>query len=1037
MLMQQHLTQKTNKYRLFETYLNNCTNENVLLFLLNNDGIITGGNHCLEYENLKLLDIIHKKYWQTTLLALNYCSSQKKTSNCYFVFNNCTIAQKLAIVDTQHYIKIIPILEDDENIGFAVFCRQVVASIRAEGIKQQCQSLQHFINYLPDHILILDTKGNVIAITEAFGRQYSNALAGTEPLSLRSIINADSLNKFDQLMNLVVDQAISPISERLVCSIEAGISFEVELLVNRTFLQDAEVLICALAKLDTAIVLGNTVDLSGKQIVEQTSDMFALYFWYGSNGELLWFNQEVEIITGFTTYEIMHWYCYPHKILSTDSRNSLSELLLNPDNLKISNITVTLLTADRLQLPASCEIQNVFSSTNECLGLLFIFTGHLPKIDNKISFLSESNAFSSFLVDKTDYCLLEINRFLNITYANEQAIELFGIDKGSKKTNITNQIPGLIHLSDWKRFKGQPQNNRFSYAISRTINLKHQPIDVSIHFFDIKGNTAIAIENITRKNRKNDILLKAKKISSENENAKDLFLSLISHEMRTPLNVIIGIAALLQHTKLDTEQQKYLHMIGESSETLLEIVDNVLDVSDIENGKLHLRSEAVVIPEIFQKLKNYFAPKAEKNRLNLVLQCDSCNGLILDTDEKRLYQILQSLVNNAFKFTKQGFIAINAMLITETAQTATIHFEVSDSGVGIPDDKLRAITKSFMQSNSGYSREFTGLGLGLTIAYHLIRLFRSKLHIESELNKGSRFHFQIKYSKMRNATNEKVPSTSSNVQISTPQSLNNIRIILAEDQEFNQKLIVKLCETWGCNIEVADNGAILLEMLEQNNYDLILMDIQMPVMDGIEAATHIRASSKPSISKIPIIALTAFTLQMSHEKCIAAGMNSYLSKPFRSDELFKAIWLNVNDKPATGITQPISKVKPIHRLPKTHPIKEQKLYNLKEIEVASAGNKAFVVKMIHVFLNKTPQAVAEMKLACTNCDYEELRKTAHRVKPSLSFMGIKSVENEMIKVESFAREKTNLEEIPTLLSLIDQNLTKVYKSLEAEVQNLI
>ena len=290
---------------------------------------------------------------------------------------------------------------------------------------------------------------------------------------------------------------------------------------------------------------------------------------------------------------------------------------------------------------------------------------------------------------------------------------------------------------------------------------------------------------------------------------------------------------------------------------------------------------------------------------------------------------------------------------------------------------------------------------------------------------------------MRNATNEKVPSTSSNVQISTPQSLNNIRIILAEDQEFNQKLIVKLCETWGCNIEVADNGAILLEMLEQNNYDLILMDIQMPVMDGIEAATHIRASSKPSISKIPIIALTAFTLQMSHEKCIAAGMNSYLSKPFRSDELFKAIWLNVNDKPATGITQPISKVKPIHRLPKTHPIKEQKLYNLKEIEVASAGNKAFVVKMIHVFLNKTPQAVAEMKLACTNCDYEELRKTAHRVKPSLSFMGIKSVENEMIKVESFAREKTNLEEIPTLLSLIDQNLTKVYKSLEAEVQNLI
>ncbi|MEZ5014234.1 MAG: ATP-binding protein [Chitinophagales bacterium] len=375
-----------------------------------------------------------------------------------------------------------------------------------------------------------------------------------------------------------------------------------------------------------------------------------------------------------------------------------------------------------------------------------------------------------------------------------------------------------------------------------------------------------------------------KERAEHSEKVKEQFLANMSHEIRTPMNAILGMTRLLLEKGPREDQLKYLNSIKHASDNLLVIINDILDLSKIEAGKINFEHIAFDLRQELQSVYETMKINADEKKLELRIDIQEDVPQFVSGDPYRLSQILLNLAGNAIKFTEQGNVTIHAAAEKVQEDTVQIQFRVTDTGIGIAQEKLNVIFDMFTQETSSTTRKFGGTGLGLAICKRLVEMQGGNMQVESIPGKGSVFGFSIQYEVVNKA---EVPKEEEHLQALPVNKLKNVRILLAEDNEFNQMVAVDSIESIlpEAKVDVAKNGREAVEMVENGNYDLILMDIQMPEMDGHEATRAIRTHSSARVHNIPIIAMTASVIKAEVDKCFESGMNAFVGKPFNMDEL--------------------------------------------------------------------------------------------------------------------------------------------------------
>lgn len=495
-------------------------------------------------------------------------------------------------------------------------------------------------------------------------------------------------------------------------------------------------------------------------------------------------------------------------------------------------------------------------------------------------------------------------------------------------------------------------------------------------------------------------LERSHKLAEDSAKAKADFIANMSHELRTPLGAILGFADLLQKTELGDIQKDYIEAINTSGKSLLSIINDVLDLSKLDAGKFMIESVPFSVPELMHSVQVMFSSKASAKGLRLSCSVDMSINYQLIGDPMRLTQILVNLLGNAVKFTEAGGIYINCLVEKEEDNKVQLCFTVKDTGIGIDEDKLAGVFERFSQADTDISRRYGGTGLGLAITRQLIELQGGHISVSSTKGKGTEFQFTIPYEK--SAEQMVVPK----IEPAVKQRAHSFKkIMIVEDNLMNQKLASIILQNNGFDIIIATNGKKALEILKGQTVDLILMDIQMPVMDGYKTAKAIREELKITT---PIIATTAHALSGEKEKCIQAGMDDYLSKPFKESDLLNkiAMWAQRKVQVSAETDEAITTAVGI---------------DLSFLLAQTRNDTGFVVEMINIFKVQNPKDITALKNAMDKTDYKAIYRTAHAVRNGIIFFGLNRVIGDnLVKIEQLAQDNEPISDmVPHLEKVIE------------------
>lgn len=490
--------------------------------------------------------------------------------------------------------------------------------------------------------------------------------------------------------------------------------------------------------------------------------------------------------------------------------------------------------------------------------------------------------------------------------------------------------------------------------------------------------------------------------------AKQQFLSNMSHEIRTPMNAIIGFTKVVLKTDLSVKQHEYLTAIKVSGDALIVLINDILDLAKVDAGKMIFEKTPFKMASSISAMLHLFETKIQEKNLELVKIYDLRIPEVLEGDPVRLHQIILNLVSNSVKFTNQGSITVTVQLIEQDAENVRIQFSIKDTGIGISEDKLDKIFENFQQASSNTSRLYGGTGLGLAIVKQLVEAQNGSIKVESTLDEGSEFSFVLSFLKTNSNPGSEIE------MVSLDPDIKGLKVLVVEDIALNQLLMKTLLEDFHFKCDIAKNGMVAVEMLKEKEFDIILMDLQMPVMNGFEATEHIRNVMH---LEIPIIALTADVTTVDLEKCKAVGMNDYIAKPVDERLLYNKIISSVVKKDSSNI------------------VKEKlRCTDLKYLNTRTKSNPTLMSEMISLYLQQTPSLIEAMKKGLKEQDWGILSAAAHKMIPSFSIVGMNTdFENMARKIQEFASSQEQNGTVLEMVLKIEEACNQACKELEEEL----
>jgi PAS domain S-box-containing protein len=648
-----------------------------------------------------------------------------------------------------------------------------------------------------------------------------------------------------------------------------------------------------------------------------------------------------------------------------------------------------------------------------------------------ITELKKSSQYARSLIEASLDPLATISASGKILDVNEASVKVTGVAREKLiDTDFSNYFTEPI-----KAQEGYLQVFDKGFVEDYPLTIKHTNghlTDVLYNasvYKDDKGNVLgvfAAARDVTEQKRIKEELIEAKifaeeaqeksaiatEIAEDAVKAKQQFLSNMSHEIRTPMNAIIGFTKVILKTDLTAKQKEYLSAIKISGDALIVLINDILDLAKVDAGKMHFESTPFKLRASITAMLQIFETKIQEKNLSLIFEYDEKIPEVLAGDPVRLHQIIINLMSNAVKFTSEGNIKVKVVLLKDTDEKVTVEFAIMDTGIGITTDKIDRIFENFQQASSGTSRLYGGTGLGLAIVKQLIERQEGHIKVESVLGQGSTFSFVLDFKKTKANADEVIEI------MKLEKEIKNIRVLVVEDMPLNQLLMKTLLDDFGFERDIAANGSLAIERMKTNQYDIVLMDLQMPVMNGFEATKYIRDILK---SDIPIIALTADVTTVDLAKCKEVGMNDYVAKPVDERVLYSKI---------LGL---IKKSDP-QKIIKSEKIKYTDLSYLIQ---RTKSDPDLMMEMIMLYLEQTPPLILMMKQSLRDKDWAMLGNSIHKMIPSFSIVGFNPNFEKIAKqIQEYAVSQQLADDIDGWVSQIETACGQACEELTVELEKI-
>jgi PAS domain S-box-containing protein len=530
---------------------------------------------------------------------------------------------------------------------------------------------------------------------------------------------------------------------------------------------------------------------------------------------------------------------------------------------------------------------------------------------------------------------------------------------------------------------------------------------------------AVAInQNITEDKRIERQLKKSKEAAEKANQSKSDFLARVSHEIRTPLNAILGFSEQLKQSQLDSQQREFITIIDKSSEHLLSLINDILVLSKIEARQIRFNKSPFKLSYTIKYVYDALLPKAEEKKLSFTYHVDNRLEMVLLGDSFRLRQILINMLSNAIKFTNNGYVELKCFLLKETKNDVKVGFEIIDTGIGISPKNHENIFDKFKQADSTIIKRYGGTGLGLAICKNLIELQNGSLSVSSEEGIGSTFSFTIHY--MKGKSKDIIPEDIGDIDLT---KLKNKKTLLVDDDNYNRLLGKTMLDKFECITDISSNGKNAIEKLRKNKYDIVLLDIHMQSVSGIEVAEFIRKKNNDKSTKI--LAVTAAVMKDDILKYYQVGIDDFLIKPFKE--------INLYNKMCDVLKIAYQKKKPSKSKVIVKENSNIKLYDLSELKRMAGGNETFIKNMLTTFIENSENSTHLFKQFLETKDWKKIGETAHKILPSYKHLKVEPVISKLVQVKTKTMLNPDYKNVPRLVEKTIKEMKDLLDKLKKEI----